>query len=60
MQRPPRKKGSIVPTLAGLAIVLALAGQYALGLSRTPAPTALLYFALAVACLLLAERLAGG
>jgi hypothetical protein len=42
--------------LAGLAVVLALAGQYLFTLSATPAPTALLCFALAVACLLLAER----
>jgi hypothetical protein len=56
MTTPPRQTAP--PILAGLAIVLAVCGQYILGLGTTPDLWALPCFALALGCLLLAERLA--
>jgi hypothetical protein len=58
MSRPPDTNRSAVPVLAALSIALALAGQYLFTLSQAPSPWAILCFALAAACLLLAERLA--
>jgi hypothetical protein len=58
MPNLPQPERHVAPILAGLAVVLALAGQYILTLGSTPDPWALPCFALAIACLLLAERLA--
>jgi len=58
MSNPPTNDRDAAPILAGLAITLALAGQYILTLGADPDPWALPCFMLAVACLLLAERLA--
>ena len=58
MARPPDSNSNAAPILAGLAILLALAGQYMFSLSQDPPLSAIFCFALAAACLLLAERLA--
>jgi hypothetical protein len=58
MSQPPEQDHAIVPILAGLAVLLALAGQFLFTLGPTPEPAALFCFAAAVVFLLLAERLA--
>ena len=58
MARPPDNNSSAAAILAGMAILLALAGQYMFSLSQEPPLSAIVCFALAAAYLLLAERLA--
>jgi hypothetical protein len=58
MARPPASNPSAAAILAGMAILLALAGQYMFSLSHEPPLSAIVCFALAAGCLLLAERLA--